>query len=270
MLHLDNLSVSFLRYDGLLHRREVVALGGIDLSVSRGEVLALAGASGAGKSLLAHALFGILPANAIVRGQMSWDGEPLADRGVGKVHRRMAMVPQSLSHLDPLARCGQQLLWAARRGGMRKTRAELSALLKTFDLRPEVMELYPHQVSGGMARRLLIAMATIANPDLVVADEPTSGLDPEAALAVLAHLRRLADQGKAVLLITHDLVTAVSQADRVAILHNGRMVGIEVASDFSQDGERLAHAYAKALWLAMPENRFVVLRDDQRGEECSK
>ena len=270
MLDVDNLSISFRRYDGLIHRREVPALEGIDLSVARGEILALVGASGAGKSLLAHALFGILPPNAVVRGNIQLDGKALTGaQGAGVNGRRMALVPQSLSHLDPLARCGRQLLWAARRGGTSQTTDQLADALHGFGLSAEVMSLYPHQVSGGMARRLMLAMATIANPDLVVADELTSGLDPDAARGVLGHVRRLADRGKAVLLITHDLVTALSHANRVAILKNGRMVGIEPADAFAGDGANLTHAYARALWLAMPGNRFAVMSDGSGGMPCS-
>ncbi|THV16851.1 ATP-binding cassette domain-containing protein [Rhizobium rhizophilum] len=270
MLDVENLSISFLRYDGLVHRREVQALAGIDLSVARGEVMALVGASGAGKSLLAHALFGILPVNAVVRGSMRLDGTALDDAHCGSVNgRRMALVPQSLSHLDPLARCGRQLQWAAKRGGIPRTKERLAEALDSFGLGPEVLTLYPHQVSGGMARRLMLAMATIANPDLIVADEPTSGLDPDAAGGVLGHLRRLVDAGKAVLLITHDLVSAVSHSDRVAILENGRMVSIEPADAFSGDGAKLTDPYARALWLAMPGNRFTVTPDGRGDIECS-
>ncbi|MFN3718827.1 MAG: ATP-binding cassette domain-containing protein [Rhizobium rhizophilum] len=271
MLDVENLSISFLRYDGLVHRREMQALEGIDLSVARGEVLALVGASGAGKSLLAHALFGILPVNAVVRGSMRLDGTVLHDVHCGGIvnGRRMALVPQSLSHLDPLARCGRQLQWAAKRGGTPRTKEQLAEALDSFGLSPEVLTLYPHQVSGGMARRLMLAMATIANPDLIVADEPTSGLDPDVAGSVLGHLRRLADAGKAVLLITHDLVSAVSHSDRVAILESGRMAGIEPADAFSGDGAKLTAPYARALWLAMPGNRFTVTTDGRGDIECS-
>lgn len=258
MLSIDTLSIGFLRYDGLIHRCEVPALDGIDLEVDRGEILALVGASGAGKSLLAHALFGILPENAVVRGSISLNGEPVAAANSGKRQGpRMALVPQSVSYLDPLARCGKQLLWAAKRSGKTKTATELVNTLESFGLGSEVMRLYPHQVSGGMARRLLLAIATIGEPDLIVADEPTSGLDPDAGTNVLRHLRRLADGGKAVLLITHDLVTAVSHADRVAILESGRLLGIERANAFSGDGSRLTLPYARALWLAMPGNEFT-------------
>ncbi|AOG09193.1 ATP-binding cassette domain-containing protein [Agrobacterium sp. RAC06] len=257
MLAVENLSIGFLRYDGLIHRCEVPALDGIDLKVDRGEILALVGASGAGKSLLAHALFGILPENAVVRGNISLNGEQVEAANGGKGQGpRMALVPQSLSHLDPLARCGKQLLWAAKRSGKAKTTAELIDSLESFGLGAEVMRLYPHQVSGGMARRLLLAIATIGEPDLIVADEPTSGLDPDAAENVLRHLRRLADRGKAVLLITHDLITAVSHADRVAILEQGRLLGTEPANAFSDQGQKLTLPYARALWLAMPGNQF--------------
>ena len=265
MLSVDNLSISFLRYDGIVHRRETAALENIDLTIDRGEILALVGASGAGKSLLAHALFGILPANAIVRGSVCVDGSPLAGASRDHARARMALVPQSLSHLDPLARCGRQLRWAARRAGVAGTMPHLLKTLDGFGLGPDVMGLYPHQVSGGMGRRLMLAMATIAEPELIVADEPTSGLDPDAAGVVLGHLRRLASNGKAVLLITHDLVTAVSHADRVAMLKNGRMVGIEQADAFCDDGAKLAHPYARALWLAMPGNRFAIESQDREA-----
>lgn len=258
MLLIENLSIGFLRYDGLIHRSEVPALDGIDLKVDRSEILALVGASGAGKSLLAHALFGILPENAVVRGSISLNREPVGATNGGKGQcPRMALVPQSLSHLDPLARCGKQLLWAAKRSGKAKTTTDLVNTLESFGLDAEVMRLYPHQVSGGMARRLLLAIATIGEPDLIVADEPTSGLDPDVADTVLRHLRRFADRGKAVLLITHDLVTAVSHADRVAILEQGRLLGIEPANAFSDDGRQLTLSYARALWLAMPGNQFT-------------
>lgn len=258
MLSVESLSIGFLRYDGLIHRCEAPALDDIDLKVDRGEILALVGASGAGKSLLAHALFGILPGNTVVRGRICLDGRPVERVSGGKGQGpRMALVPQSLSHLDPLARCGKQLLWAAKRSGKTKTMADLVTTLESFGLSAEVMRLYPHQVSGGMARRLLLAIATIGEPDLIVADEPTSGLDPDAAENVLLLLRRFADRGKAVLLITHDLVTAVSHADRVAILEQGRLLGIEPANAFSEDGKRLTLPYARALWLAMPGNQFT-------------
>lgn len=258
LLVVEDVSVAFRRYDGLVRQREIVALDGLSFGVKRGEVLALVGASGAGKSLLAHALFGILPGNARVSGRIILDGQDLVDANRGAFcGRRMGLVPQSLSHLDPLVRCGRQLAWAARRSGRRRTASEIAALLQRFGLEPAVAAAFPHQLSGGMARRLMLAMAAAGDPDLVVADEPTSGLDPDNALVVLRHLRSLADGGKAVLLITHDLTQILSFADQVAILQSGRLVDIEPASAFAGDGSALGSSYARALWQAMPQNAFI-------------
>lgn len=259
MLAIEALTVGFRRYSGLLAQADATALGPLDLGLARGEVLALVGASGAGKSLLAHALFGVLPPNAFVSGRMLFDGVALDARTLPRLRgRRMGLVPQSISHLDPLARCGRQLAWAARRAGRPADRAGLGAALERFDLDASVLRAFPHALSGGMARRLMLAMATIGQPDLVVADEPTSGLDVDTAARVLGYFRRLADAGRAVLLITHDLVQAIPVADRVAILRDGCLASIEPARAFSGDGSALVAPYARALWRAMPENGFAL------------
>ena len=251
MLAVDDLRVAFRRYDGLVRQREIAVLDGLSFAIGRGEVLALVGASGAGKSLLAHALFGMLPPNAVVSGDMRLDGAPPGRRN------RMGLVPQSPGHLDPLVRCGRQLIWAARRSGRRIDAAAAAAMLAGFGLAPEVMRMFPHQLSGGMARRVLLAIATVGDPLLVVADEPTSGLDPANAANVRDTLRRLADAGRAVLMITHDLVQALPVADRVALLRDGRLVDIAPAAAFAGDGAGLAAPYARAMWRAMPEHDFT-------------
>nr|WP_201742154.1 AAA family ATPase [Mangrovicoccus ximenensis] len=115
---------------------------------------------------------------------------------------------------------------------------------------------YPSQLSGGMARRVLLAMAASGAPDLLVADEPTAGLDPENRDTVLRLLRDHAGAGGAVLLITHDLKAALPFADRVAILDEGRMSGLEPAAAFRGDGGFLTSGHARALWRALPENGF--------------
>lgn len=258
LLEVDAFSLSFRRYDGVLRQRSVEALKALSFSVSRGEVLALIGASGAGKSLLAHALFGILPPNAVTTGALRLGGIALGPATLPRLRgRSMGLVPQSISHLDPLARCGQQLHWAAGRSGRRMDRTGLQALLAQFGLRDEVLKAFPHQLSGGMARRLMLALGTIGDPDLVVADEPTSGLDPDNAATILAHLRAMADRGRGVLLITHDLAQALPFADRVALLEHGQLVGIERAHAFSGKGNQLDSPYAHSLWRAMPQNDFI-------------
>ena len=263
MLEMRSLEVGFRRYTGLLAQNEARVLGPVDLSVKRGEVLALVGASGAGKSLLAHALFGLLPANAHVRGHILFEGVFLDGRTLAQLRgRKMGLLPQSTSHLDPLVRCGRQMAWAARRAGRPCDRRFVVEVLDRFDLSPAVLAAYPHALSGGMARRVMLAIATIAEPDLVVADEPTSGLDPRNAARVLRHLRRLASEGRGVLLITHDLVAAAPMADRVAILRDGLVAAIEPASSFCGDGGQLVSRYARALWRAMPANGFALEQAD--------
>lgn len=266
LLSVQEFSLAFLRYDGLLRQRQTLALKDLTFSLERGQMLALVGASGAGKSLLAHALFGILPPNARVQGQLLFDDRPLdAQSMVRHRGRKMGLLPQSPSHLDPLVRCGHQLSWAAARSGRKASRAALAESLARVGLAPDVQRLFPHELSGGMARRLMLAMATIGQPDLLVADEPTSGLDPANAAIVLGHLRQLASAGKGVLLITHDLAQALPFAERVAILRAGRLSGIEPATAFFGTGENLGSDYARRLWQAMPENDFATRQDHARS-----
>lgn len=260
MLDIDRLCLSFSRYHGLARRREIACLSDVSLTLERGEVLAVIGGSGSGKSLLAHAVMGILPANALVRGEVRIDGRPLDAAGrLALCGSRMALVPQSISHLDPLVRSGRQIAWAARRAG--RARGAIPALvageLARFRLGPEAARAFPHELSGGMARRVLLAIATAGSADLLIADEPTSGLDAANAGVVLAHLRRLAGEGRAVMLITHDLAGALRFADRVAIIRDGALSAIAPAADFTGDGEALASPYARALWRALPQNDFI-------------
>ncbi|TDH36379.1 ABC transporter ATP-binding protein [Pseudohoeflea suaedae] len=257
-LDVERFSLSFVRYDGVLRQRSIQVLHDLTFQLEGGEVLALVGVSGAGKSLLAHALFGILPPNARSAGSLRFDGVPLDDATLPNFRgRHMGLVPQSISHLDPLARCGRQLAWAAERSNLRLTKAQLAERLSTFNLPRTVAHNFPHQLSGGMARRLMLAMATVGQPQLIVADEPTSGLDPKNAENILRTLRGMADAGCGVLLITHDLVQSVPYADRVAILNSGRLVGMETARSFSGAGDELTGDYARALWRAAPQNAFT-------------
>lgn len=257
LLAIEDFSVGFRRHIGLVQQSTTTILSNLSFGLDRGEVLALVGASGAGKSLLAHALFGILPANATTSGRMRLDGVELGPRNLS-LHcgRRMGLVPQSISHLDPLARCGVQLAWAAQRSGIKIDKPGLETTLRHFGLDASAARALPHQLSGGMARRMMLAMASIGQPDLIVADEPTSGLDPDNAAIVLGHFRGIAAANRGVLLITHDLAQALPFANRVAILQHGRLVGMEKATAFAGDGDDLQSPYARALWLAMPENAF--------------
>jgi peptide/nickel transport system ATP-binding protein len=259
MLTVDNLSVSFRRYLGFVRQDRIACLRSVSLSIERGELIAIIGASGAGKSLLAHAIVGILPGHAEIGGRMTLSGTLLTPARQAKIRgRQIALVPQSITCLDPLARVGRQMEIAARRAGLqRSTVADtIDRFLSGFGLAPDVRRSFPHELSGGMARRVLLATATIGEPDVVIADEPTTGLDDETALPVLRHLRQLADRDKAVLMISHDLRAALTVADRVVVIRDGISCDTVSASSFASDGTALSHGYTRALWRALPEHDF--------------
>jgi peptide/nickel transport system ATP-binding protein len=256
MLIVEDLSIRFVRYRGLLDRQEITALDGVDLDARPGEFVALVGQSGSGKSLFAHAVLGILPRNARVGGRILYAGallDPSRQRALRG--RRMVLVPQALTWLDPTATTGRQVGWSARAAGLPAGRAAVIAEFARYGLAADAADLYPHQLSGGMARRVLTAIATISRADLLIADEPTNGLDADACRLALTLLRRLADEGRTVVVITHDLPAVLPFADRVAVLHSGRTVEIVDAGAFRNGGPM--HPYSRALRAALPEYGFV-------------
>lgn len=257
LLTIEDLKVSFVQYDRGLRRREIVALAGMDLSADRGQVVALVGASGAGKTLLAHAVLGMLPPNASESGTVRYDGQyadPPARRALAG--HEIALLPQSVDYLDPLATVGRQVERSARLAGRQDPRRAAATALEARGLGPEVLRRYPHELSGGMIRRVLVTMATMGDPRLVLADEPTPGLPAADVAAVLRDFRAQADAGRAVVLITHELRGALDIADTVVICHDGRTVETAEPGAFAAGG--LQHPYAKALWQALPANGFTV------------
>ena len=255
ILSVDRLSVTFPRYGHGLSRVELPAIREVSLTVEPGRVTAVAGESGSGKSLLAHAILGLLPQNARVGGTISYDGAPLtAERAKSLRGREISLIPQGVTYLDPMMKVGPQV----RRGrNDPDTRARCRAALERYGLGPEVEELYPFELSGGMARRVLIACAVMDAPRLIVADEPTPGLDVKAARRVLGHFRELAEEGAGVMFITHDLELACAAADKVVVLREGRTVD-QVPARCFRTGEGLNHPYSRALWRAMPKNGMEV------------
>lgn len=258
MLDVHDLSISFSSYTLGLKKKEVCAIRSLDLRISPGEIMAVVGQSGAGKSLLVHALLGILPRNAKVSGSLFFKGRPLtAERLTGLRGCQIALIPQSVTYLNPLLRVGAQVARAACLSGISKEEVPpvVRRAFARYQLDEEVAGWLPFQLSGGMARRVLTATATVGKADLLLADEPTNGLDPAAAGEALGHLRELADTGKAVLLITHDIKAALQVADKVAVFCAGTTVEVAAAEDFNGRG-RLRHPYTKALWNALPANGF--------------
>lgn len=255
LLHVEDLSIAFVQHDRGLRRRVVEAVRGMSVSVSAGEVVALVGASGAGKSLLGHAVLGMLPAHAREAGAVAWRGRPVDVRRRRELAgRQIALLPQAVGHLDPTATVRAQVRRSARLAGAPDPARAARGALDSAGLDAGVDRRYPHELSGGMARRVLSAMALLGDPALVIADEPTPGLHPEAVAAVLDRLRAIADAGAGVLLITHDLGPALAVADRVVVCDRGRTLEQVPAGAFAGDGEDLAHPYTRALWHALPVN----------------
>lgn len=253
ILTVKNLSVSFTRYGRGLTRTELSAIRDLSLTVEPGRVTALVGESGSGKSLLAHAIFHLLPRNAQAGGTILYDGAPLTEDRARRLRgHEIALIPQGVTYLDPMMKVGPQVR-RGRRDPSARTRCREA--LARYGLGPEMEELYPFELSGGMARRVLIASAVAGSPRLVVADEPTPGLDLRAAGRILGHFRELAAQGAGVLFITHDLELAFTVASKLVVLYQGRTVEEVPAARF-QNGEGLAHPYTRALWRAMPRNGF--------------
>lgn len=254
VLEVKDLCVKFRRYGRGLRQEELEVISNLSIRVKAGEILAVIGSSGSGKSLLAHAVLGILPSNAISSGQMIYCGEEMTrQRKMELRGREIALVPQSVSYLDPLIKIGEQVK------GLFGSEDARRRVFEKYDLKPEAAGMYPFQLSGGMARRALVSTAVISEAKLIIADEPTPGLHPSIAQETVRHLRELADQGRAVMLITHELDLAFQIADQIAVFYGGTTVELASVQDFRQGPESLRHPYSKALWAALPENGFQPL-----------
>lgn len=254
ILRIENLTVTFTQYEGkTADKTELPVISDLNVTVHGGEIVAVVGSSGSGKSLLAHAVFGLLPQNARVRGNIRYRGELLDAEGIKKLRgQRMALVPQGVNYLDPLMKVGRQIT------NGKKDAASISRmreLCRRYGLEEGVERLYPFELSGGMARRVLLMTALMSQPELIIADEPTPGMDLELAKLAMEDFRNLADEGKGILLITHDLELALEVADRIVVFYAGTTIEEANASDFGQE-ELLRHPYTRALYRAMPKHGF--------------
>lgn len=249
----EDVSVSFRMYDGVLEQKELRVISSVSFHVDPGEVVAVVGSSGSGKSILASAILGILPENAAVQGKMWYRGRELTSETLHELRgSALALVPQSVAYLDPLMKVGKQV------DGHRKPKrtARRIELFQRFGLPENTSSLYPFQLSGGMARRVLVSTALIENAELVIADEPTPGMSLDQAKEALSMLRQIAEEGKGVILITHDIDLVLDFADRIVVFYAGTTVETASASDFRTGPEVLRHPYSKALWRALPQNDF--------------
>lgn len=260
ILEIQNLSVSFQQYDKGFGRTDLDVIRDLNVTIHEGEMVAVVGSSGSGKSLLAHAVLGILPYNSVLGGTILYDGEELTQKRKEELRgNEIVLVPQSVAFLDPLMKIGPQI----RKGKKdSESKRKLDGIFEGYHLKQEVQELYPFELSGGMNRRVLVSTAMMGNPRLVIADEPTPGLHMKMVRRVMSHFRELADQGAGVLLITHDLEQALEVADRVAVFYAGTTVEDADVKDFARE-ETLRHPYSKALWRALPQNGFQFISGTQ-------
>ncbi|MFN4282099.1 MAG: ABC transporter ATP-binding protein [Alphaproteobacteria bacterium] len=256
LLSVENLTVSFST-----ERGPVDAVRGVSLTVDAGETLCLVGESGCGKSVTCHALLGLLPANGrIAGGAIRFAGRDLArlsEREMENLRgREIAMIFQDpLTALNPVHSVGSQLAEALvlHRGlSWAAAKAEARRLLDRVRIPDAARRLkeYPHQLSGGMNQRVVIAMAMACRPKLIVADEPTTALDVTIQAQILDLLRELkAEEGMALLLVTHDLGVVAEMADRVAVMYLGRVAEEgEVRRIFAGP----AHPYTRGLLRSIP------------------
>ncbi|WP_339230185.1 ABC transporter ATP-binding protein [Oceanobacillus sp. FSL K6-2867] len=261
ILEVKNLSVSFKQYTTGMKQKNLQVISDLNVSLEAGKILAVVGASGSGKSLLAHAILGVLPSNARISGSMLYEGEELTHaRKIALRGKEIALVPQSVNYLDPLMKVGKQVRTAARTGNPEEAQKKV---FERYQLKPEVAGMYPFQLSGGMARRTLLATAIVSGAKVIIADEPTPGLDPAVMKEALGNFRELADSGCAVMLITHDIDSALTIADEIAVFYAGTTVEIASVDDFTGKGEALRHPYSKALWRALPQNDFIPIKGSQ-------
>jgi peptide/nickel transport system ATP-binding protein len=255
------LEVKDLKVEFPTRRGTLVAVDGVSFQIDEGEVLGVVGESGAGKSLTGAAVIGLLePPGRIAAGQILLAGERIDGLPYDRLRRlrgkQVAMVFQDpLTSLNPLYTVGRQLVETIL------THEDLSAgaaRARAVDLLAEVgipspaqrIDQYPHQFSGGMRQRVVIALALCANPRVVIADEPTTALDVSIQAQIIRLLKRLCEEhGAAVMLITHDMGVIAETADRVAVMYAGRIVEVGPVREVIRHAR---HPYTHGLMGSIP------------------
>ena len=255
------LSVAGLKVEFPTRHGVLTAVDGISFDIAPGEVLGVVGESGAGKSLTGAAVIGLLePPGRIAGGEVRLKGQRIdnlpPDRMRAIRGRRIGMVFQDpLTSLNPLYRVGDQIVETIRTH-MPVTAGE--AQKRAIDLLTEVgiqgaahrIGAYPHELSGGMRQRVVLALALCAEPELIIADEPTTALDVSIQAQIIQLLKRLCrERGTAVMLITHDMGVIAETADRVAVMYAGRIAEIGPVRDVVQ---RPRHPYTRGLMGSIP------------------
>lgn len=264
ILDIEDLCISFHMYHKGMKKHKLEMIHKLSLTISSGEILVVVGSSGSGKSLLAHSILGILPQNAEIEGTIKFCGNEMDISEKENLRgKEISFIPQSVEYLDPLMKIGKQVIGVTKKSERKKQQEKRKQLFRRYQLEESVAKLYPYQLSGGMARRVLIAGAMMNPAKLIIADEPTPGLQKELAMETLKNFRELADSGCAVLLITHDIDLALQVADQIAIFYAGTILEIASVEDFMEEGKSLRHPYSKAFLAALPQKEFRAIEGSQ-------
>lgn len=258
LLEVEKLSISFSQYFKGLQQRELKVLSDLTMDVDDHEILAVLGSSGSGKSLLAHAILGILPTNAKVSGNIRYNGKEMDDELKQELRgNKISFIPQSVNNLNPLMKVKEQAIgYIEDEDKKEEVLKKQREIFNQYNLSEDVDEMYPFQLSGGMARKVLISTALLNDPEIIIADEPTPGLDEQAVEETINNLIELKERGIGMILITHDIYTAIKTSDRIAILYLGYVIEITDTKNFSGNGEKLLHPYTRSLYRALPETEF--------------
>ena len=263
------LSVRNLKVEFATRRHMLRAIDGVCFDIARGEVLGVVGESGAGKSVTGLAVIGLIdPPGRISGGEIHLSGQRIDNLTPEQMRRvrgkRIGMIFQDpLTSLNPLYRIGDQIVETIK---TRTNLSETAARKRAIELLAEVgipapdkrIDGYPHEFSGGMRQRVVIALAICAEPELIIADEPTTALDVSVQAQIIALLKRLGQQhGTAVMLVTHDMGVIAETCDRVAVMYSGRVAEIGPVQDVVKTP---LHPYARGLMGAIP----TLAGDDKR------
>ena len=256
LLSINNLSVSFQTDRGV-----VQAVDQVSFDVDAGETLAIVGESGSGKSVTALSILQLLgDAGTISDGQIVFDGQNLLDLPEKDIRNirgdRIAMIFQEpMSSLNPVLTVGKQVaepIWLHRKKTWNEALDQAEELIKKVSI-PDArqrLDAYPHQFSGGMRQRVMIAMALACEPKLIIADEPTTALDVTVQAQILSLLKDLTTElNSALILITHDLGVVARYADRVAVMYGGRIVESATAAELYKHPK---HPYTEGLMASIP------------------
>ena len=259
LLEIEDLHVSYRTVRGLSR-----AVDGLNLTVRRGEILGIAGESGCGKSTLAAALLRLVrPPGFVAGGEIRFypaDGEPTDLLAVGDARlrqirwRHLSYVPQgSMNSLNPVTRVFDQFKDAIQQhssASLDEIRERVPELLRQVGLAPGVARMFPHELSGGMKQRVVIAMAIALKPDLVIADEPTTALDVNVQRMIVQTLADLRDEmGMTLVVVTHDMAVHAELVDRVAVMYAG---GIVEVGDVREVFKEPRHPYTQGLIHSIP------------------